>query len=519
MTTDTAAPQVDTQVIYDLAVAERVCVRPVLRRVTDRFTGETSTIPMPCQSTQESRCPSCAAKARFLRMTQCSEGWHLAEEPAVRLDATDVDADDDNEVEEPDEGQGERQVRSTRRRSEVPDLPRIPQEKRTVGRVFTAQDGSTYRPSMFTTVTLPSYGRILPGRGIPVDPSRYDYRRAALDALHFPRLLDRWFQNLRRCAGYKVQYFGAIEPQRRLAPHFHVAMRGAIPRATIKAVTKATYVQFWWPQMHTPIYVKVLPVWDGRDYLNPDTLVPLPTWDQALEQLAEADAEPAHFMRFGSQLDIRGLLGGTPDADRSVRYLCKYLTKSVSETYSDPDDLDVAYEAHIDRLHAHTRWLPCSPECANWLRFGIQPKDAGPGLTPGACPAKAHNREHVGLGGRRCLVSRGWSGKTLSEHKADRAAVVRAMLEAAGITPPEAQRMSAEVLADDGKPRFVWDAITLGPEATSLVVMASVRERRRWRTEFDRAKELVSGTSPPVDSRSATDQPPATIAAEERSRS
>ena len=54
-------------------------------------------------------------------------------------------------------------------------------------------------------------------------------------------------QNLRRCAGYKVQYFGAIEPQRRLAPHIHVAMRGAIPRAMIRAVTKATYLQLWWP--------------------------------------------------------------------------------------------------------------------------------------------------------------------------------------------------------------------------------------------------------------------------------
>ena len=87
----------------------------------------------------------------------------------------------------------------------------------------------------------------------------YDYRRAALDALHFPRLLDRWFQNLRRCAGYKVQYFGAVEGQRRLAPHFHVAIRGAIPRAVIKEVTRATYHQIWWPQMSSPVYVDADP--------------------------------------------------------------------------------------------------------------------------------------------------------------------------------------------------------------------------------------------------------------------
>ncbi|MFI1992608.1 replication initiator [Actinoplanes sp. NPDC020271] len=34
--------------------------------------------------------------------------------------------------------------------------------------------------------------------GTPVDPSRYDYRRAAWDAVHFPRLLNRYWQT---CAG------------------------------------------------------------------------------------------------------------------------------------------------------------------------------------------------------------------------------------------------------------------------------------------------------------------------------
>jgi hypothetical protein len=97
-----------------------------------------------------------------------------------------------------------------------------------VGRVFTAPDGKTYRPSMFLTLTLPSYGRVT-SEGVPVDPASYDYRRAALDALHFPKLVDRFWQNLRRCAGYQVQYFAAVEAQRRLAPHLHAAIRGAIP--------------------------------------------------------------------------------------------------------------------------------------------------------------------------------------------------------------------------------------------------------------------------------------------------
>ena len=45
-------------------------------------------------------------------------------------------------------------------------------------------------------------------------------------------------------------------------------------------------------------------------------------------------------MRFGSQLDIAGIIAPSADADRSIRYLTKYLTKSVSETYVDPEHLD-----------------------------------------------------------------------------------------------------------------------------------------------------------------------------------
>ena len=214
---------------------------------------------------------------------------------------------------------------------------------------------------MFITLTLPGYGRIVPGAGTPQNWREYDYHRAALDALHFPRLLDRWFQNLRRCAGYKVQYFGAVEGQRRLAPHFHVAIRGAVPRAVIKEVTRATYHQIWWPQMSRPVYVDELPVWDGMDYLDPTTGEPLQTWASALAELdLDEDAQPAHVIRFGRQLDVQGLLAGTPDADRSVRYLTKYLTKAVGETYADQAQ-DASYEAHIDRLHDEVRWLPCSP--------------------------------------------------------------------------------------------------------------------------------------------------------------
>ena len=82
---------------------------------------------------------------------------------------------------------------------------------------------------MFVTLTCPSYGRV-DHRGVPVDPAAYDYDRAARDALTFAALFDRFIQNLRRYLGYDVQYFAAVEPQRRLAPHVHIAIRGTIAR-------------------------------------------------------------------------------------------------------------------------------------------------------------------------------------------------------------------------------------------------------------------------------------------------
>ena len=41
---------------------------------------------------------------------------------------------------------------------------------RTVGKTYTAPDGKTFRPSMFVTLTCPSYGRV-DHQGVPVDPA------------------------------------------------------------------------------------------------------------------------------------------------------------------------------------------------------------------------------------------------------------------------------------------------------------------------------------------------------------
>jgi len=504
-------------VLRDLAVCHGVCVRPVLSRLTDTATGQTSVVPIPCGATQERRCPPCSGRARKLRMQQCREGWHRDDElpEGGGEDQGDELAGHEGEGDETDESV--RRVRSTRRRQDVPDLPRLPMENRTVGRSFTAPNGRTYRPSMFVTLTLDSYGRVHRD-GTPVDPASYDYHRAALDALHFPKVVDRFWQNLRRCAGYKVQYFATVEAQRRLAPHLHAAVRGVIPRQVVKQVAAATYHQLWWPACDRPVSVgEALPVWDepaGR-YVDPATGVLLPTWDEALDELgADPVARPAHVVKLGRQLDYQGIIASAEDqVGKAIGYLTKYLVKDVGDTYGEPDEITPAQARHLTTLHEHVRWLPCSPACWNWLRFGVQPKNAEAGMVPGQCPAKAHDRHHLGLGGRRVLVSRQWSGKTLTEHKADRAAVVRATLAEAGVEIPDLDRCSATATTDDGTPRFLWSPVAPGDDdaPTYRRVMAdSITEKVRWRTEYERAKQLIR---PPIHHRSTTKPEPAISAA------
>ena len=99
--------------------------------------------------------------------------------------AGDDQADEDGEPHRP------RRVRSTRRREDAPDLPRQKVAPRTVGRTYTAPDGTVHRPSMWLTLTLDSYGQVHsihagrsctcrrwhpagdPQLGTPVDPGRY----------------------------------------------------------------------------------------------------------------------------------------------------------------------------------------------------------------------------------------------------------------------------------------------------------------------------------------------------------
>jgi hypothetical protein len=514
-------------VVKDLAIEHGACIRPVQLRRTDLATGQTEPVLVPCGHTLASVCPSCAERAKNLRAAQCREGWHLDAEPVIepddptdqqmfwiekRADAqvirdeanrrgddtTDLDellAELDEEINQAGmrgnvlPKRPERRHRSTRRRQDAPPLPKRNPDPRTIGKTYTAPDGKTFRPSMFITLTCPSYGRVT-SDGTPVNPDKYDYTQAARDALHFAALFDRFMQNLRRYVGYDVQYFAAIEPQRRLAPHVHIAIRGTISRAELREVIAATYHQVWWPSTDQPRFGGGhLPAWDVKagTYLDPETGEVLPTWDEALDAIGDED-EPQHVARFGDRFDAQGVLIGSKDASRCIGYLTKYLTKNVADCHKAATE---AQQRHAERLADTLRYEPCSPTCTNWLRYGIQPKNAKPGMMPGRCKGKAHRADHLGYAGRRVLVSRKWSGKTLSDHRADRKAWLMQMLDLPATDPS----------------RYAWEPVAPGDEdhmPTARRLLHVVGDRIRWRQALDEARRRAQGQ--PSDELPATGQ-------------
>ncbi len=125
-----------------------------------------------------------------------------------------------------------------------------------------------------------------------------------------------------------------------------------------------------------------------------------------------------------------------------------------------------AQAAHADRLADALRYEPCSPTCANWLRYGVQPRNPRAGLRPGYCKGKAHRHEYLGYAGRRVLVSRKWSGKTLADHRADRKAWLVGTLGISATDPA----------------RYAWEPVNPGdpdymPPARRLLHVIAERKR------------------------------------------
>jgi len=184
--------------------------------------------------------------------------------------------------------------------------------------------------------------------------------------------------------------------------------------------------------------------------------------------------------------------GGTEKAGRHIGYLTKYLTKSISEVI-EPDT--AAQRQHHDRLHAELAITPCSERCPVWLRYGIVPRGATSKTVPGRCKGKAHRRSTLGLPGRRVLVSRKWTGKTLPDHQTDREEFVRQLLADAGISKPVRDPARVMILKCEPGDRAI-------PSPDELI-MRAVAQRVIWRAEYNEA--LLAAGPPGGHETSETD--------------
>jgi len=104
-------------------------------------------------------------------------------------------------------------------------------------------------------------------------------------------------------------------------------------------------------------------------------------------------------------------------------------------------------------------------------------------MRPGGCRGKAHKPEHLGYAGRRVLVSRKWSNKTLTEHRRDRRAWV---LEALGLDHDQA--------ADPH--RYTWRPVGHNDRDVpplALRLLRCVAERQRWRAAMQRLQARAEG--------------------------
>ncbi len=415
-------------VVRQIAAEHGACLRPVQLRRTDCQRRDRSNRSSSRAGTRSaSVCAPCAERAKVLRAAQCREGWHLDHEPVI-------DPDDAGRLAALAGSRSGPRLRpsatgpGTRRRGRG----RAGRAERRAGRgdhpFGRAREGAACPPGPPSPVhpaaagcagPAPAQGSGPDGRqdvhgpgrhDVPpvdvrhadlpelrargqrrhaADPDRYDYGRAARDALHFAALFDRFIQNLRRFLGYDVQYFAAVEPQRRLAPHVHIAMRGTVSRTELRQVLAATYHQVWWPDTSTV----ALPRRRAAGVARGQRQLPRPGDRGSPADLGRGarcdrpEDEPQHVARFGERFDAQGVLAGSRDANRCIGYLTKYLTKHVADCHQAADTRPARAHRTARRRAPVRAVLPHLRELAA-LRRPAQERPSGPaaGLLQGQGP-------------------------------------------------------------------------------------------------------------------------------------
>ena len=142
----------------------------------------------------------------------------------------------------------------------------------------------------------------------------------------------------------------------------------------------------------------------------------LPTWDQALDAIGDED-EPLHVARFGAPVRrpgrARRIQGRQP-----VHRLPHQVPDQARRRLPPGRHRRPGRARRPARRRAAVRAVLADLRELAPLRHPAQERPARPAA--GRCKGKAHRREYLGYAGRRVLVSRKWSGKTLADHRADR---------------------------------------------------------------------------------------------------
>jgi len=119
-----------------------------------------------------------------------------------------------------------------------------------------------------------------------------------------------------------------------------------------------------------------------------------------------------------------GQWGGTQSSSDTPRWMTSTSARestccSTSCSGATPV-IDVPSGATLASKCPSLRTNPCSPTCADWLRYRIQPPSAhARSCVPATARARRTTGKRWAFGGRRVLIPREWSGKALADHKPD----------------------------------------------------------------------------------------------------
>ena len=223
-------------------------------------------------------------------------------------------------------------------------------------------------------------------------------------------------------------------------------------------------------------------------YVDPDTGAPAPTWEQALDEIDDDPTPPRRTSSASARRSTSRASSPAPTADKALRYLAKYLTKAVGE---------MPRTRHRRRRRARRpprRGAALGALLASPARTGCStashPRTRSRAWSR-PLPRQGPRARHLGYGGRRCLVSRKWSGKNLNDHRDDRRAHV--------LKRPRRLGATAEHDTDDPDlTRYAWQLI--GPNDPDQpdrleLLLRSIHQRRRWREQYDQAKTDVSSAT------------------------